>query len=272
MRKLFILLGILWQFDCFSQRDTVLHHKKENLLDTLKRAIAGTDARNKQKAIKILPADTAQLNFLRDSIKIITPKLLSLEARLDSRASSFQGAEVNIYGYYAGVFIKEKLSLGLAYYRISTVLPAKATINGVNIGTSLVVNCGSINSELIYFDSRFISLGFPLEFAVGQYNLTTTNTDNNKQISQQIKLLAFANFGLSGTFKPFQFIGLKLMAGYRKSIYPEEKTFEFNGLYTSLGIYVDFADFVANLKMFKLMKRYHKVKNALSTTVDLFTD
>ena len=62
------------------------------------------------------------------------------------------------------------------------------------------------------------------------------------------------------------------MAGYRKSIYPEEKKFEFNGVYTSLGLFVDLADFLSNIKMYKLLKRYNKVKNRLSTKVDLFTD
>lgn len=273
MKRTLLLFTLLYRVICFSQADTTVHHQHhKNLLDTLQTAIAKEDPKTKQTAIKTLPTDTAQLHFLRDSIKIITPKLLSLEARLDSRASSFQKTEVNIYGYYIGVMIKEKLSMGLGYYRISTVLPAKTTINGVNTGTSLVVNCGSINSELIYLDRRFFSLGFPLEFAFGQYNLTSTNTDNNTLISQQVKFLAFANFGLSGTFKPFKFVGLKVMGGYRKSIYPEEKKFEFNGLYTSLGLFVDLADILGNIKMYKLMKRYGKVKNALSTKVDLFTD
>src|ERR1700744_135610 len=213
MKRIFTFLMVFWQFSCFSQTDTVPHHRKPNLLDTLKIAIQKEDTKTKQSAIKTLPTDTAQLHFLRDSIKIITPKLVSVQALLDSRASSFEGTEVNIYGYYVGVLIKAKLNLGLAYYRLSTVLPAKTTINGVNTGTSLVVNCGSINSELIYFDRRFVSLGFPLEFAAGQYNLTSINTDNNKLLTQQIKFLAFANFGLSGTFKPFKFIGLKIMAG-----------------------------------------------------------
>src|SRR5262249_36128023 len=143
-------------------------------------------------------------------------------------------------------------------------------INGINTSTSLVVNCGSINSELIYFNRRFISLGFPLEFAFGQYNLTNMLADNNTLIEQQVKFLAFANFGLSGTFKPFKFIGLKLMGGYRKSIYPEEKTFEFNGFYSSLGLSVDVIDFENNFRMYRLLKRYHKVINPLSTYVDLF--
>ena len=270
MKKFIALLILLSQINSFSQE--VTHKKKANILDSIGRVITAPDQKTLSKKLITLPKGSNELNFLRDSIRLITPKLISTGARIDSRASTFQGTQVNIYGYYVGVMIKAKLSLGLAYYRINTVLPAEQKINGVNTGTSLIVNCGSINSELIYYNRRFISLGFPLEFAVGQYNLTNTNLDNNTLIGQQIKFLAFANFGLSGTFKPFKFIGLKFMGGYRKSIYPEEKTFEFNGLYSSLGLSLDFADFINNIKMYKLLKRYHKVTNPISTYVDLFTD
>jgi hypothetical protein len=270
MKQVFISMCVLWQALCFSQADST--HRGRQFIDSIHRKMVEPEEKQKATAVNAPPRDSTEAVFLRDSIKLATPKLVRIQARLDSRASSFQGTEVNIYGYYIGAMIKSKLSLGLAYYRISTVLPAKKVINGVNTGTSLVVNCGSFNSELIYFNRRYISLGFPLEFAVGQYNLTNTITDDNSVISQQIKFLAFINFGLSATFKPFQFIGLKLMAGYRKSIYPEEKVFEFNGVYSSLGLYVDVADIVHNIKMYKLMKRYNRVKNPLSTRVDLFTD
>jgi hypothetical protein len=270
MKKGLILFIFLFSVNCFSQQEQP--GKKLNLIDSITKALSKLDPKEQQKIFKSLQQDTAEAGFLRDSIKLVTPQLIRTEARIDSRASTFQGTQVNIYGYYLGVMIKAKLSLGAGYYRINTVLPAQKIINGVNTNTSLIVNCGSINSELIYFDRRFISLGFPLEFAFGQYDLTNTLADENTLINQQVKFLSFANFGLSGTFKPFKFIGLKLMAGYRKSIYPEEKTFEFNGVYSSLGLFIDVVDLRNNIRMYKLLKRYHKVSSPLSTYVDLFTD
>lgn len=270
MKTIFTCIAIAFCLLGSAQNDTAAHHRT-NLLDTLKKSV--TEPEKPAQTHKPAPIDSTQAAFLRDSIRIATPKLVRLEMRLDSRVSSFQGTGVNIYGYYIGSMIKSKLSLGVGYYRIATVLPAKKVINGINTGTSLVVNCGSLNSELIYYNRRYISLGFPLEFAVGQYDLKHTNTDNSDQlIDEQVKFLAFANFGLSGTFKPFKFIGLKLMVGYRKSIYPEERVFEFNGVYTSLGLFIDFADLKSNFKMYRLLKRYNKVTSPLSTKVDLFTD
>lgn len=243
-----------------------------NFGDTLKQSVLKPDPAEQKVVRVIVPKDSTEAAFIQDSIKLVTPKLIRAEARIDSRASVFQGAKVNIYGYYVGLLIKSKLSLGLGYYRINTILPLVKEVNGVKTSTTLIVNCGSLNSELIYFNRRFISLGFPLEFAFGQYDLTNTTVDENRLIEKQVRFLSFANFGLSATFKPFKFIGLKLMGGYRKSIYPEEKTFEFNGVYSSLGLYVDVVDFMNNIKMFRLLKKYHKVKNPLSTYVDLFSD
>jgi hypothetical protein len=270
MRALFVYIFLCIVISCFSQNGR--KHKKTDLADTLKQSILKPDPAEQKTSHPLIPEDSTQAAFIRDSMKLVTPKLIRAEARIDSRASVFQGTKVNIYGYYVGLLIKAKLSLGLGYYRINTVLPLVKEVNGIKTSTTLIVNCGSLNSELIYFNRRFISLGFPLEFAFGQYDLTNTTVNENKLIDQQIKFLSFANFGLSATFKPFKFIGLKLMGGYRKSIYPEEKTFEFNGVYSSLGLYVDMVDFLNNIKMFRLLKKYHKVKNPLSTYVDLFSD
>ncbi|MBC7861613.1 MAG: hypothetical protein IAF38_01485 [Bacteroidia bacterium] len=260
---------MLFYVFAFSQNDSILNRNR--LIDTLTKAFEKQKGK-KTKKRQPIPTDSLEPIFYRDSIKLITPKLIRTEARLDSRTSSFQNTKVNIYGYYVGVLVKAKLSLGAGYYRINTVLPVKKVVDGVDINTSLIVNCGSLNSELIYFNRRFISLGFPIEFAFGQYNLTNTLTDGGQVIDQQIKFLAFTNFGLSATFKPFKFIGLKLMAGYRKSIYPEEKTFQFNSVYSSLGLFVDVLDIRRNIQMYKLLKRHKKVKNSLSTWVDLLTD
>lgn len=254
----------------FSQKDSSL--TKSGNLKTQHSPAQSTTPRDTVVKTNKPGVDSVRTAFLNDSLKIVTPKLVTFQFYLDSRASSFQGAEVGIYGYYAGIMVENKLSMGLAYYRLSTNLAAKTVINGVNASTSLLVNCGSINTELIYFNSRYVSLGFPLEIAAGQYKLTNTTQDENKPISTQSHLLAFTNFGLSGTFKPLTFMGLKIMLGYRKSIYPEERTFNFNGVYSSLSLAFDLADITNNIKLYRLMKRNNKVDSPLSTYVDLFTD
>src|SRR4051812_22122733 len=102
-----------------------------NLADSLTHFVKALNPKEQRKIIRSLSKDTSEAAFLRDSLKLTAPKLIRTEARIDSRASTFQKAQVNIYGYYIGVMIKAKLSLGLGYYRINTVLPVKQIINDI---------------------------------------------------------------------------------------------------------------------------------------------
>jgi hypothetical protein len=168
---------------------------------------------------------------------------------------------------------KDKLRLAIGYYRFNNNLPFKEEVEGVKATTSLVVNVGSLNSELIYYNSRFISLGFPLEFAVGSYKLIRTNTDTRAVLSDTSSVLGFANFGLSLTFKPMRFIGLKAVAGYRKSVYPSERIFNFSGLFSSIGLNIDVQEIARDIKMYRLKKRYYdKDFKGFETFVDIMTD
>src|ERR1700751_3394378 len=101
-----------------------------SIVDTLTKFFTALSPKEQRKIIKFISKDTSEAAFLRDSLKLTAPKLIRTEARIDSRASTFQKAQVNIYGYYVGLMIKSKLSLGLGYYRINTLLPAKIFING----------------------------------------------------------------------------------------------------------------------------------------------
>jgi hypothetical protein len=211
--------------------------------------------------------------FIRDSLNAVKPKLIRPQVRIDSRVSFFENQRINIYGYDAGIMAKDKLRLALGYYRINNDLPAKKDIDGVNTNISLVVNCGALNTELIWFNSRFFSAGFPFELAFGQYDLKYETSEGRKFISRKQGYLGFANFGLSLTFKPIRFIGLKGMAGYRKSLYPNEREFGFNGVFTSIGLNLDVHEIVKDVKIYKLKKRYYRENfRGFETFVDLVTE
>lgn len=211
--------------------------------------------------------------FINDSLKILKPKLIRPQVRLDSRVSVYDHQAINIYGYDAGIMAKDKLRLALGYYRINNNLPAQKEVEGVKINTALIVNVGSLNTELIYYNSRFISLGFPMELAAGEYKIIRSNADTRKVISDTSGVLGFANFGLSLTFKPMRFIGLKAIAGYRKSIYPNERIFSFSGVFTSIGLNLDVQEIVRDIKMYKLKKRYYGADfKGFETFVDILAD
>ena len=79
-------------------------------------------------------------------------------------------------------------------------------------------------------------------------------------------------FGLSGTFKPIRWIGLKVAVGYRKTLINKVKDVPFDGVYSSVGLAVDLREIIKDYQMFKLKKKYYKNANSVETAVDLITN
>ena len=78
-------------------------------------------------------------------------------------------------------------------------------------------------------------------------------------------------FGLSGSYKPLRWIGLKAAVGYRKTLINGIKGLSFDGFYYSIGLAIDFGEVLIGYKMYKLKKQYRKNTNSVSEAVDLMT-
>lgn len=209
--------------------------------------------------------------FLKDSLKIRRVKLIRPQFKLDNREAFVDNQALTINGLDLGVLLIEKLRFTLGYYSMKGSLKAfRRTVDTIEYGRLIQLDYGSLNTEVMYLNTRFISLGMPLEIGVGNNTFQNKNVTENKILSSEKGLLAFVNFGVSGTFKPMRFIGLKGMAGYRKTIYNQVKDFNFDGFFTSIGLNFDFHELISDIKMFRLKKKYKK-GNAISNAVDIFT-
>lgn len=176
-----------------------------------------------------------------------------------------------MYGYDAGILVKNKLRLTLGYYRIDENL--SLPLNGAAIRQRVFIRCGTINTELIYFQKRFLSLGFPLELGVGYYELKNIDPETRNATDSLHGAVAFSNFGLAGTFTPIRWFGLKVIAGYRKAVLSSNKQFDFNGVFSSIGLNVDLHEAIKDIKMYRLKKRYYKDKfRPLETFTDLLVE
>jgi hypothetical protein len=220
---------------------------------------------------------TAQNNmtyeqFVQDSLQIRRIKLVRPQFRFDNREAFVEGQAFNITGFDAGVLLKEKLRLTVGYYSMKGSLKAfKKKVDTIEYGRLVKLIYGSVNTELNYYDSRFLSLGMPLEIAFGTNTFQNKNITENVVTSTESGLVAFANFGLSATFKPMRFIGLKGMVGYRKVIFNEIKDFAFDGPFTSIGLNLDLHEIISDIKMYRLKKKYKRGNN-ISNAVDIITD
>jgi hypothetical protein len=214
----------------------------------------------------------SKAQFTEDSLKIMRPKLVRPQFKFDNRLTWYEGQTLVINGLDAGVLLKDKLRFTLGYYSLNDDLNAfKETIDSIDVGRLIKINYGSLNCEFIYKDARFFSLGMPLEIGVGQNELKYKNFETDEIYKKEKGFLAIAYFGLSATFKPIRWIGLKGIVGYRKSIFNQVKDFNFDGLFTSLGLNIDFREIVKDVQMFNLKKKYKRGNN-ISNAVDLITD
>jgi len=212
--------------------------------------------------------------FIADSLKIVKIKLARPQVRIDNRTIFFINQQLNISGVDAGVLLKEKLRVTLGYYTLSSsnITSVNKIIDGVNYKANYELNYGALNLEFVYKNTRFFSFGMPLEFGFGRntFNYKSTVDDTQTETNSGIILLSY--LGLSGTFKPIRSIGLKVSAGYRKTIFNQLKNLKFDGFYTSIGLAIDFNEIIKSYKMYRLKKRYHKNFNSVGTAVDLITD
>ncbi|MGZ3862819.1 MAG: hypothetical protein ACXVPN_10445 [Bacteroidia bacterium] len=210
-------------------------------------------------SIRVISQEQAdEEKFRADSIHILTPKAIRLQFKFDTRATVYKNQAIHIYGYDAGVMVKEKIRMTLGYYRIDEQLPNQTDINKVVVAQNLYVRCGTINTELIYLRKRFFSLGFPLEIGLGYYRVKSMSIDSDAEIARLEGITGFSNFGLAGTFTPIRWFGLKAIVGYRKAVLSSDKRFDFNGIFSSIALNVELHEIIKDIKMYHLKKKYYK--------------
>ena len=212
--------------------------------------------------------------FVNDSINIMRVKLVRPQFRFDTRVVFTPEQKVNISGLDLGVLLKEKLRVTLGYYRLNS-----ASFNNIekDIGGEIYdLNYSSqymaLNLEFFYLSRRYFSLGMPIEIGVGKNTTSLLPRVEGAEINKRNGVHALSYFGLSGTFKPIRWIGLKGSIGYRKDLFNQVKDVKLDGVYTSIGLAIDFREIIKDIRMYQLKKRYKKNFNAIGTAVDLIVD
>lgn len=214
----------------------------------------------------------SKAQFKKDSAALMVVPLVKPQFRFDNRVTFYKGQLLSINGLDAGVLMKEKLRLTLGYYRLQDQLKAFDEIKGdENYGRLIRLDYGSLNTEIIYKNITYFSFGMPLELAIGSNSFQNKNITTGEIISTEKGALMFVNFGLSATFKPTRFMGLKGILGFRKVVFNQVDNFNFDGFFTGIGLNIDMRTVIADFKLYRLKKRY-KMGDNLSNAVDIITD
>lgn len=248
-RYFFIITAILLPLLSFSQKQQVKNAPKKSSQKKLTRS-----------------------QFTKDSIEIMKMKNVRPQLRVDNRMTYHKGQTLNLNGIDAGVLLKDKLRITLGYYYLRDDLNAYQTIiDEEEVTRNIQLNYGSINTEFIYLNTRFLSLGMPLDFGFGRNQVQFKNIVTEETFGRKKGFVFLTDFGLSAIVKPIRAIGIRGAVGYRKLILNPVTNFNFNGFFTSLGISVDVFEIIKDVRMYNLKRRY-KRGNDLENAVDLITD
>lgn len=210
--------------------------------------------------------------FIKDSIEIMRQRVIRPQLRIDNRITLHRRQSLAMNGVDAGLLLKEKLRLTLGYYTLNEDLNAyTTTVDGDETRRFIKMNYGSINTEYFYLNTRFISLGLPLDFGFGSTELNYRNLTSGEVYGRESGFIFLTDFGLSAIFKPIRWIGIKGVAGYRKFLINPVKGFNFNGFFMSIGLNIDVREIIKDISMYKLKKKY-KRGDPLENAVDLITD
>src|SRR3954463_700347 len=133
--------------------------------------------------------------FIQDSLAIVKVKLVKPQFKFDNRVAFFERQALATNGFDVGVLLSEKLRFTLGYYSMNGHLRSyDYTSDGSEFGRFIKMDYGSLNTELIYKDSRFLSFGMPLEIGGGVNTLQNKNITTNTVISSKTGGLLFVNF------------------------------------------------------------------------------
>jgi hypothetical protein len=228
---------------------------------------------NKADQKKTVQTKMSRKEYLADSLAISKREsMIRPQFKLDNRVIFFNFQKLGIFGFDAGILLKEKLRLTLGYYTISNKLTTiEKVINNVEYKGQYALDYTSINLEIIYKNKPLYSLGMPVELGIGGNRLTYTSDITNLPTDTRRGAIAMLYFGLSGTFKPIKWLGIKAAVGYRKTVLNGIKGLSFDGFYYSVGLAVDFGEVIIGYKMYRLKKQYRKNANSVGTAVDLIT-
>lgn len=201
--------------------------------------------------------------YIKDSIRIFTPKKIYPQIALDNRKSFIRNSPVDIRGIYTGILYKSRYKFGIGYYQVDSQSRANLKLKEKQVQTmrDLDLYYGTINFEYYLIDRRYIKFGFPINLGLGFSNLNIYDEQKTHLIYHSVGNFVPFSIGTEVTLKPFREFGLTSSIGYRKVLRHSEPRIDFDGFYYSYGLVIDLKEIIKDLRWFRAKKRYKNVRH-----------
>ena len=228
-----LLLLVLFQNDLFPQ----------SLLDT-----------------EVKQRDSLKIKLKTDSAYIYRFQKLRPYVNLDQRNSFIKDAPINVNGFQLGILIKEKHVIGTGGYAITANSQQKVktrTVKNVDVEKELELKYLTLFYQYVAIDRRYLELDLQAEFGLGKFNLKLTDSKTNILLLDKSAGMIVSGIGPILVIKPFKWIGITGMAGYRIT-FEKNPNLNFSGAYYGYGLWLDIRQIIRNYKYSVKKRNYRK--------------
>ncbi|MBL7918961.1 MAG: hypothetical protein JNJ40_01525 [Bacteroidia bacterium] len=205
-------------------------------------------------SIKKIKIDSLTQKLMADSAHNYRFKKIRPYANIDSRNSFVESNLTNLSGFQLGVIVNEYHTFGIGLYTLTKFSKKNSPFSAI----AEFNRFGYINAFYEYFllNRKHLEIDLPFEIGAGGFQAKlrdTTATGLNKiekwfmPLGAGVKLIA----------KPIRWIGLSTMIGYRYIPYKQD-LIDYDGLYYSLGVWVDFRGIYRDIKYYGRIKKKYR--------------
>ncbi len=166
----------------------------------------------------------------------------------DQRFSFFRNSQVNIWGQKVGVLINDEWKVGVGGYFLKDKFEGvKLNTNISNTPSNVFINrnlyFGTVYFEPFLWRKPWWELSIPFEMGVGKTTLTYYYVTDGEQFDTRIKYFFPTGLGLSlslklppgDRFKPFRWVGINFLAGYRYDLDEHVYNTDYDGAFWSIS-------------------------------------
>lgn len=213
--------------------------------------------------------DSLQKSFAQDSAHLYRWQKVRPFVGIDTRNSWIKSegnsklVPVNLNGGQLGVILGEKHTIGLGGYDITSSSKQPKQIkdrNNLVKYQNLNIAYATVFYQYTIVDTRFFELDLPLEIGVGGYKYYLTDSVNNKVIpkSTETGAIKLTGGGVQIVLKPFKWIGISGLAGYRIVSLNKHTNLNLNGPYLSYGVWVDVRQIIRDYKFYFVKRKKYR--------------
>lgn len=202
--------------------------------------------------------DSLRARLRKDSAHIYRFQKLRPYLSLDNRNSWINHQPVNFKGLQAGVILHEKHTLALGLYAMSQ--KSKRSIRTKDgqqtVERSLSLNYLTLFYQYAVVDKRYFEFDLPFEIGLGGYDIQFRDTVTG-HIYREVKGgIIPLGLGVQPVFKPFKWVGIPLLLGYR--FVGSNSVANFNGWYYSIGVSLDLRQIVRDSRYYFKKRRFKR--------------